>query len=449
MLKLTTFFLFFLFSFYTNAQDIKLNYLPKNKDSLITYINTISKNKVTKFGAKYKKEIEEIILDRKNNFIKNIEDSTFIFDENINNYVNSILKEIYYSNAIKNSKDFYFFIEKSNIPNAACYGNGIFTIKLGLFNFVNSDDELAYIISHELSHYILEHNDKSLLKYVETFNSKVTKQKIKKIENQEYGKRKAYAEFVNELNFNFLNRSQSAELQADSLGLALFSRTKFNKFSSISALKNLELSDDIVFNENSKLKEHFNFEAYPFKEGWLQKEETLFDIKDSSNDFSLASDSIKTHPDIPLRVDVLNKLLKEKNTSIQASKDKLLKIKELVALLSVKSALDDNQLDFALYQTLVLYNKNQLNKTNYCIIVGKIFQKIYQLKNNHNFGKYVNSVSPFSDEKYLNEVRQFLINIEIKNIRKIGLNFCLAHADNINNPEFKTITEFFKNLNLN
>jgi hypothetical protein len=449
MLKLITFFLFFLFTFYTNAQDIKLNYLPKNKDSLITYINTISKNKITKFGAKYKKDIEEIILDRKNNFIKNIEDSTFIFDENINNYVNSILKEIYYSNAIKNSKDFYFFIEKSNIPNAACYGNGIFTINLGLFNFVNSDDELAYIISHELSHYILEHNDKSLLKYVETFNSKVTKQKIKKIENQEYGKRKAYSEFVNELNFNFLNRSQSAELQADSLGLALFSKTKFNKFSSVSALKNLELSDDLVFNENSKLKEHFNFEAYPFKEGWLQKEESLFDIKDSSNDFSLASDSIKTHPDIPLRVDVLNKLLKEKNSSIEVSKEKLLKIKELVALLSIKSALDDNQLDFALYQTLVLYNKNQLDKTNYCIIVGKIMQKIYQLKNNHNFGKYVNSVSPFSDEKYLNEVRQFLINIEIKTIRKIGLNFCLAHVDNINNPEFKIITEFFKNLNLN
>ena len=53
--------MFFLFSFYTNAQDIKLNYLPKNKDSLITYINTISKNKITKFGTKYKKEIEEII----------------------------------------------------------------------------------------------------------------------------------------------------------------------------------------------------------------------------------------------------------------------------------------------------------------------------------------------------------------------------------------------------
>lgn len=449
MKKLTTFFLLSFFTIYANAQDIKLNYLPKNKDSLISYINTISKNKITKFGAKYKKDIEEIILDRKNNFIKNIEDSTFIFDKNINNYVNSILKEIYDSNAIKDSKDFYFFIEKSNIPNAACYGNGIFTINLGLFNFVNSDDELAYIISHELSHYILNHNDKSLLKYVETFNSKETKQKIKKIENQEFGKRKAYSEFINELNFNFLNRSQSAELQADSLGLALFSKTKFNKFSSVSALKNLELSDDVVFNENSKLKEHFNFEAYPFKEGWLQKEELLFDIKDTSNDFSLASDSLKTHPDIPLRVEVLNKLLKEKDSSIETSKDKLLKIKELVALLSIKSALDDNQLDFALYQTLVLSNKNQLDKTNYCIIVGKILQKIYQLKNNHNFGKYVNSVSPFSDEKYLNEVRQFLINIEIKNVRKIGLNFCLVHKDIINNSEFNTITEYFKNLNPN
>ena len=98
------------------------------------------------------KEKIRIILERKKSFIEGIQDSTYVFDETINKYLNSILKEIYFGNKELKSKDFYFFLDKSPIPNATCYGNGIFTINLGLFNFVHSDDELAFIICHEFAH---------------------------------------------------------------------------------------------------------------------------------------------------------------------------------------------------------------------------------------------------------------------------------------------------------
>lgn len=436
-------------SSFTFAQSIKVNYFPSNKDSLFGYINKISSNKITKFGVKYKKNIESIILERKKDFIKNIEDSTYVFDEVINSYVNSILREIYKSNSNVENKDFYFFIDKSPIPNAACYGNGIFTVNLGLFNFVNSDDELAFILCHEIAHFVLEHNDKSLLKYVETVNSKDTKKELKKIKKQEFGKRRAYSDFIEKLNFNFLKRSRSAELQADSLGFVLYNRTRFDKLASISALKNLDPVDDIIFNENSQISLHFDFEAYPFKDSWVQKEQTLFELDDVSDDYSFNKDSLKTHPDIPLRIEVLTKMIKDDNENTNSSLDNIKKIKEHISLLTIKNSLDDKKIDFALYQTLILFNKKEIDEKTYCLIISNLLQKVYELKINHQFGKYISPVSPFSDEKHLNEVKLFLHNIELKNIKKIGLNFCLKHQLLMDGDvEFKKTTEYFIKLNI-
>lgn len=430
------------------SQKVTLQYLPPDKDSLYNYINAVAEKKINKFSSKYKDDIKKIIIERKKAFIEEIKDSAYIFDPDINRYLNAILKEIYAANSELNHNDFYFFLDKSPIPNAACYGNGIFTLNLGLFDFVQSNDELAFIICHEFAHYVLDHNDKTLLGYVETLNSKDVKEQIKKVKKAEYGKRKVYNDLVEKLNYNFLKRSRSAEIQADSLGLLMFSKTKFNKLSSISALKNLDLSDAVVFNEDSKIRTHFHFDNYPFKEGWLQKEQELFDLKEKVDDYSLNKDSLKTHPDIPLRIEILSKMIQEKRTAIAASTNKLQEMKHLAALLSVSNFIDDKRVDFALYKTMILYNNKAIDEKSYCTIVSKLLKMIYELKLNHQFGAYVSPISSFSDETNLNEVKQFLHNIELKNIKKIGLNFCLKYKDIMaDDVEFAKTTTFFNNLN--
>ncbi|MBC7439985.1 MAG: M48 family metalloprotease [Flavobacterium sp.] len=434
---------------FSYSQTVIIEYSPKNKDSLINYISTISDKKIQKFGNQYAKKIKELILERKKNFISKIEDSTYIFNDRINKYLNSILKEIYLPNQNISKSDFYFFINRSPIPNAACYGNGIFTINLGLFNFVNSDDELAFIVCHEIAHYLLEHNDQSLLSFIQATNSKEIKKKINQVKKLDYGKRKAYNDVIEELTYNFLRRSRKVEIEADSVGLQIFSKTKFNVRSSLASLENLKLSDSIIFNENSKLKEHFNFENYPFKENWLNKEQTPFDLTDVSNDYSFDKDSLKTHPDIPFRVGLLNKMINDKNILITPVNKKLKEIKQIIGLISIYNFINQHKVDLALYETLVLFNKNELDEQTYSLLVSQIIKKIYELKVNHDFGKYVSQVSPFSDEKYLNEVRQFLHNIELKNIKKIGLNFCLKYQNKmINDNDFKKTTEYFNKLNL-
>ncbi len=429
------------------AQDISFLYIPKNKDSILNYINKVNENKKAKLNTKHNKEIKKIIAERNVNFIKNINDSTYIFDPRISKYLNKILAEIYQSNSEINNKDSYFFINKSPIPNASCYGNGIFTVNLGLFGLMQNDDELAYILCHEIAHSILEHNDKSLLSYVEKYNSKDVKHKIRDVNRQEFGKRKAISLLIKDLNYNFLRHSRKAESQADSLGLVLFSKTKYKKSASIDALKRLDFVDDRIFNDDINLKNHFDFSEYPFKEAWLTKEETLFDLKESSSDYSLDKDSIKTHPGISIRIDELQKLLKsDTKTTLEFSEIQL--IKKIVSDNSIAIFLNDLKLDFALYQTLLKYDQKQLDEQTYCNTVSLILKKTYELKKNHTFGKYLSPINTFSDEKYLNEIRQFLQNIELKSIRKIGLLFCLKYQSSMqNNPDFIKTTNYFNNLN--
>jgi hypothetical protein len=430
------------------SQNKGFTYLPGNLDSLETYISATTSNKIKSFDIAQQKKAKEVLQERQISFLQSIKDSSFIFDKKIDKYLQTILIEIYKSNPQIENKDFYFLVNKSLIPNAACYGNGIFTINLGLFNLAESDDEIAFVLCHELSHYILKHNDKSLQEYLKTITSKELKQKLRTASNIEYGRRAAVASLLKDLKFNFMKHNRTAEMQADSLGLALFHKTKYSKDASITMLKKLDLADGMIFSNQTNLKQNFDFTEYPFKEVWVQKEDKLFDTSESVNDLKLDKDSLKTHPDIPLRIENIlkNQILSNSNLT----KDELILIKKEISENSIQIYSDSYKLDIVLYQLLSLHEKGQLDDQTFNLAITSLLRKVYNLKEKHVFGKYIEPVNAFSEEKYLNEIRLFLSNIELKNIRKIGYYFCQKNENLFkDNTAFQENFSFFKKLNQN
>lgn len=430
------------------SQNKGFTYTPGNMDSLQTYVSNVTNNKIKTFDAANQKKAKEVLLERKESFLQSVKDSTFIFDKKIDKYLQTLLSQIYQSNSQIDHSGFYFFINKSLIPNAACYGNGIFTVNLGLLNLSESDDEIAAVICHELSHYLLKHNDKALKAYLETFNSKETKQKINTAANMKYGRRAAVAAIMKDLKFNFMDHSRKHEMQADSLGYVLFNKTKYNKQAYVDILKKLDFSDGMIFSSPTNLKQTFTFNEYPFKENWLLQDDKLFDTKEIVNDFELNKDSLKTHPDIPLRVETI--LKNNKLTNTKSTTEELLLIKKRISENSIEIYLDASKLDIALYQLLSLHEKGQIEESSFNDAVILLLRKVYLFKETHVFGKYISQVNPFSEEKYLNEIRLFLNNIELKNIRKIGYYYCIKNETAFNNKAvFQDNFTFFKNLNQN
>ncbi len=428
------------------SQLITPVYVPKNRDSIDRYINTISEKKLQKLSKLTSKDVKKIIAERKKYFFDELNDSAFVFNPELKKYLNSVLKEIYKSNPSINKSDFYFFIDKSPIPNAACYGNGIFTVNLGLFEIIHSDDELAFVLAHEIAHYMLEHNDKSLLKYLETLNSKETKNEIRKIKKQDYGQGRAAMAYMEKMQYNFQRRSRKAELEADSLGYVLFANTKYAKKASIDALARLGTSDSLLFKEPSNIRKHLNFTEYPFKEVWLKKDDNLFDIKESANDYAFNKDSIKTHPDIPYRISVLKKNGGVVEQVAPISK-RLQEVKNQVARLIIADCLEEKRLDFAMYKIMVMYNRAEIKDDLFNELMAKLLVDVYKHKVNHSLGKYVSPVNPFSDELFINEIKLFLQNTEAKNLKKIGYHFCQERKTAMKgNTDFQQSAEFFTNI---
>lgn len=447
-MKKLTCFVFLLFFGIAQSQNKGFAYNPSNPDSVETYISKITTNRIKAFDTSHQKKAKEILEERKKSFLKSIKDSSFIFDKSIDKYLQNILTEIYRSNPQIDTKDFYFIISKSLVPNAACYGNGIFTVNLGLFNLAESDDEIAFVMCHELSHYILKHNDKSLQDYIQTFNSKETKQKINNATNIKYGRRAAVASLLKDLKFNFMKYNRAAEMQADSLGLVLFNKTKYSKEASVSMLKKLDSCDEMIFNSQTNLKQNFSFTEYPFKETWIQQEEKLFDTDQSVNDLALDKDSLKTHPDIPFRIE--NILKNQKLNASNLTKDGLESIKKRISENSIQIYSDNYKLDIVLYQLLSLHEKKLIDDQTFNTAITSLLRKVYVLKETHVFGKYVDPVNAFSEEKRLNEIRLFLGNLELKNIRKIGLYFCQKNeVASKEDTLFQDNFAFFKKLNQN
>ncbi len=427
------------------AQNNVNDYLPKNLDSIKGYLEHINRNHIDKIQGKFSSEIKKAYKDRDENIINRINDSVYFFNSEIKENLHNILEVIYNANPEIETKDFNFFIKNSSIPNATCYGNGLFDIHMGLFTALDSDDELASVICHEIAHYVLNHSIKSVTKRVSLINSKATKKKIKAVEKQKYGRTRAGLLLVDALSINMLERSKRVEAEADSLGYVLFSKTNYKPSHAISSLNKLKDVDDMTFHHDVKLDSTFNFKNYEFKSYWLKENTSIFDTEEAINEFKLVSDTIKTHPEIPYRVE---KLIKEFGISSKTEvgdKNNITKIKTIVNPQSIIYTIDFKRFDIAIYQLIEKFDNKLIDENFYYISMAKILRKIYEAKKNHELGKYVPPKNKFSDEKHLNTIRLFLNNLELFEVKKLGLAFCEAVPSKISNDKaFKKHLQFFQ-----
>ena len=440
----------FLFIFYgVLAQNVENPYLPQDMDSLRIYLKKINTDLISSIEGDFSSRISKVFKNRDEKIIEMVEDSAFIFNYEIKNKLNNVLDHIYITNPEINSTNYYFFINNSMLPNAACYGDGMFQINLGLFTKLDSDDELAFVICHEIAHKLLEHPLKGVTKNVSVLNSKETKSKIKEIKKNKYGQYRATLSVIDEMLINILDHSKEVEAEADSLGFILFSKTKYEKVKALTALENLKRVDEMVFHYDVKIDSVFNLNNYPFKPYWLKKSKSLFDTDTPINDFELVSDTLKTHPEITYRVAKLAKEHKiNREVEINSeSKEYLNIIKNIAFMASIDYAYDKKFLDLVLYMLIERFNKHQINNEYYYPKMAVTLRRLYNIKKSHEIGKYVLPDNSLSDEKQLNTIRLFLHNLEFNEIKKMGLAFCEMHEKKVNSKEFETVKSFFEKIN--
>lgn len=438
-------------SFPLKAQHYQVNYLPNDLDVLEDYLEHINNNFIDKIEGKHSSKVKKVFKKKDEKIFRTVKDSAYSFIPAIDQKMDAITQEIYQTNPSINSANYQFFIKNSIVPNAACYGDGMFEINLGLLTSLEYDDELAFILCHEIAHKLLNHSMKKVKARVTTLNSNETKQRIRKLKRTRYGQSRAALLVMNELSVDFLNHSQEAEMQADSLGFVLLSKTKYNTSKSISSLRKLQREeDDLFFSYRVKLDSVFDHESYPFQEYWLEEEQSLFDVSEKINDFSLTSKVIKTHPETEERIQKIKSDFKLKSLdSISGDTTHIKSLEKIANFHSIQYTIDLNFLDLAIYQLIEKYDRKIISEEYYYAKMASVLKILYEARENHHLGKYIPHKNNLSEEEHLNTIRLFLHNLELSEIKKIGWAFCEAHKAKLShNQEFMQTYHFFKNLNL-
>jgi len=331
---------------------------------------------VTLLSEKYKQD--QVLIDENNkrrdkkiqkqfylesNFSMNeiIYTGNVLFNDPISIYLNSIYEKIKLGNSQLNNENIRFYTSKSTIINAFTTHAGIIFFNIGLLAKVQTEDEIAYIMCHEIAHYLKKHNIKQY-----TFNEEL---------ESRGGVFRKYG--WEEKMFSKANYSQQHEMEADALGLELYVNTDYNPSASVDALNNL-MTYQLPFESSSEFsKSVFEDHLISFDSIYIPPIDSIL-IKEYENDNELS-----THPEIQTRVDTIAKILDK--LGIASNKESVTnQIQNVAQFEMCHLYLEKGMFYHAIFCTLALLDKN--SSSHYLNTL--LCKCMYSLSQCLTFGEY-------------------------------------------------------------
>lgn len=313
-------------------------------------------------------------------------------------------------------------------PNAYSIGNGTFVVHVGLLAGLENEDQLAFVLCHEIAHYVLAHTTKDIEEQVEQLNSKAFKEKIKKLEALEYNRSEQIEAAFQNMIFNNRYHSRNHERQADSLAYYLYTRTKYETRQSERLMEVFGNIDEPFRDSIIHFDTRFGCPQQPFYANWLAKDNGSIweDAQKAVNEAKkVYRDSISTHPDWQKRLLWLRALIKivPQPKSITTKNDiNYANIRYQAAIESVAAWASFGRYDRVLF--LALQYQNVYPECHYFkeMECWALYQ-LYQYTKNHEEAKVLAQSADKYPEKY-NQFLDFLNTLRMKEL--LGLANCSA-----------------------
>ncbi len=425
MIKIYITLLLFLFSTNVFAQVHKpidtADYL-KRKDFLKKFSTSnelLIKDLKAKYSGKTEKELSKIYKEFGEDFEKQVANKDFIFtsifDEKAKNLIDNLRK-----NNPKIPKDLKILIAKDNTPNAFCLADGTFVINMGLFNWLDNDDQIAAIISHELGHNIERHSLKIFLDIIEQDQlDKITVQNIKS--STENKNKKAFDILKNRVYKKGAERRNN-EMQADSLGYTIFKNSDFTKTEYVNALQKLKDFDTISPRKlkMETYKKYFNLPKQAFQEKWMKKEDfSLYNYNHYKE--KLNKDSLSSHPEMTLRIQKLKQTFPELKADLQSQKptEDFLLTEKAARMEILPNFYHSEDYGLGIYASLQFLQDNE-EEQHYRKWLGKCFAKIYEARKSYNLNRYLDRVEPKDQSESYRQFLSFMWNLSLEEIKNIA-----------------------------
>jgi hypothetical protein len=374
-----------------------------------------------KYIAKYSTKIADDFKGFSKDFVKEINDGSFVFDKKINEYVQDVLTKLRKNN--KNIPDnIDILIAKTNSLNAYCLPNNTFVLNMGLFYWLNNEEQLAAVLSHELAHKILEHTTESKKKRIEELSSKKTVNELKTIEKIKYGKSDYAFELFKQKLYTTQEEARKHEFEADSLGFEIFKKSSYSQSEFLNAL-NLMVRYDTIKPKGLKIeiyRKMFDLPNQKFDEKWMLKEDF------SSYNYNLFTekidkDSISSHPETLDRIARIKKLFPETEIKTEnINSETFDEISTIAELEIVPNLYNTENYGSAIYACLLFLQTETKYEEYYKKWLGYCFSKIYEGRKNYKLNRYLDRIDPKEQSESYQQYLSFVWNLRLNEIKEIA-----------------------------
>jgi len=266
-------------------------YLPK-KDSLKASFKCPDQ-----FSKKEtQKKFKEIWESRTAYLFESIGNDQFLAHPQMYSYTYKLLQEIISGNKKLFPQAPFLLIDRSSSVNAYAMGNNILAVNIGLLAFVETREELALVLAHELAHNALRHPENSMIERAELLTSEKYKKELEEIGKSDYGKYSKLTKILEGYSFSRAKHNRYHEEEADSMAQVLLTNSKMAYDPKI--FLRLDSADFTYKKDLQKnVSDYFTKAGITVDELWLKKGgRGLSTKKYNFKDLTL-NDSLKTHPD--------------------------------------------------------------------------------------------------------------------------------------------------------
>jgi Zn-dependent protease with chaperone function len=417
-MKILNLFLFIIITYSSLAQDKTLVLDTSNADSFKLELLEFYKSKYAIFNksltlnsAEKSKISKTIYLEYQEEFLEKINKNNFISDKNLNDYFQKLIFEILDKNKL-NKKEYKILISKDPEINAYNCGDGTIVVNYGLLNILDNEDELVFVLCHEISHQELQHVKKEIDNFVSLHTSEEIIDKTKEIKKLKYNRTRAANTFLLKLNYKNYAQRRKKEIEADSLGFYFYSKMNRDLSNSVSLLAKLNESnrekDSLVIKDYRIL---FETETFKLKNKHFEIEKSIFNKYDYKPSYQI--DSLKTHPDCLTRIKKIEKFITNQNFK-SSSSEIFVEIKKNVNYQNLYNLYLSGEFGVSLYESLKKYKVD--NNVFYKDLIFLNLAEILKAKENQTLSKHVPQIDYVYNSTSLNRFINLMNNLKISDI---------------------------------
>jgi Zn-dependent protease with chaperone function len=333
--------------FCSAQQNLKENYVPLKSSGELPSVFTQNIRNVIEQDLKELEEKKENDRSIKSSFVtasnyqieRIIRSGNVLINDEVTNYLNEIATVILKDNP-ELRRQVSIFTLKSSVVNAYAFDKGYIFVDIGLIAQAETEAQLAYILCHEISHYVKKHHINGYVKgtKLDRTGGNGTGYEDKLVEKCQY--------------------SKEMESEADLEGYKLYQKTAYSPKQAAKAFDMLQYAH-LPFELIEFKKSFFESTDYVIPKGYLLAE--VSPISDNSN----ADDSRSTHPNTARRKQTIAEIVKNESAAkvnAVVGKEKFEYIRDVARMELCRLYLKNRDYANALYAAYILQNKYPSNQ---------------------------------------------------------------------------------------